>query len=92
MSTCPGCDGKGENTGFVNTGMDSGKHYFGTIKCPDCQGSGDIPGRTEETIAEGKRIKRERVMAGMTLGAMADRMGISAAALSKIERGIPTNG
>ena len=58
------------------------------IKCPRCLGDGEVP--NPKTI--GRRLKRLRKKAGLSLTAICDAMGVSHGYLSQVESGtgVPT--
>ena len=87
MQSCPHCDGKGESFAFINRGEDPATHSSGMIECSTCKGSGSITGQHYGLIVSGRKMRDERVAAGVALSEAATRAGISVTQLSAIERG-----
>lgn len=89
---CPACHSiKPEPTpAHHNTGQDSSKHYWSmvTLKCDVCDS--DPKGATKEDCerwAHGQRLKKLRIDGEESLRDAAEKLCISSAELSAIERG-----
>jgi transcriptional regulator with XRE-family HTH domain len=87
MKPCTFCSGKGEAFAFSNRGEDSSTHTAGMMECPTCKGSGSITDAHYGLILSGKKMREERVAAGMTLSEAAARAGVTVTQLSAIENG-----
>ena len=86
----PVCDAHGTVVGTVhiNTGADSrGHHFTQIIECERCRIERE---RHEQSGAyiEGQALRRRREDGRITLRRMAEAMGLSMTALSRIERGL----
>lgn len=84
---CPSCKGSGEAIGFVNTGDDTSKHYYGAIKCPRCKGSGHVDAAMPEWLLLGAAFRAERAEEGLLMGEVARRLGVSVVDVSKAYNG-----
>jgi hypothetical protein len=80
---CPTCS-NGEITALVD-----GPSFQGvrTIKCWRCGGSMRISAETARKIAEGKKMRAERIARGVSIMTEAKTRGITPAELSAIENG-----
>ncbi|MGD1524242.1 hypothetical protein [Vibrio owensii] len=84
---CLDCNGKGKSVAFINTGLDSSKHYSDVLTCDRCNGSGEVSVEQLGAIIEGKKLRQERVSQGLTLKQMAEKMNCSSAKISQMELG-----
>lgn len=85
---CPSCHGKGESFAFVNTGADSSKHYSGMVKCHRCGGLGKVPSLMSDWISASNRFRAARIADGLYMHDVGERLGVSAAAVSKAYNGL----
>ena len=83
-SLCPFCEGLGwTNSHVYGRGISGWKQ----LVCQACGGRGEVDEPTRARMERGKLMREDRVRRGVTLKQEADRLGISAAALSKREWG-----
>ncbi len=61
---------------------------LGRVPCRRCRGTGACPSVMEEWAAAGELLRQERIARGVGLREQAKALGITAAALSDIERGM----
>ena len=85
MSACGTCDGKGELFAICIKRSD-GPSGPGVMRCHNCKGTGQET-RTPESIADGQRLREDRMARGLSLGEEARRRGIAVSALSDMEHG-----
>lgn len=86
MLVCPGCSGDRQVFAHVNT-QDPETHGFQWIDCSTCKGAGEITEDMRESIDAGRKARQNRIDRGLTLRQEADRLGVSAVVLSRLERG-----
>lgn len=84
---CPDCKGEKRVFAHLNYGGER-PGEFKHIDCFRCKGAGEVPDEQAQWIEEGKKRRAERVARDITLRDEARRLGISAADLSAIERGM----
>lgn len=84
---CHRCNGKGQIFGFINTGLDSSRHFSGYVNCSICLGSGQLNDEAEKWIKDGRALLERRRSLGKSLLEASQLMGISPAELSSIENG-----
>jgi hypothetical protein len=87
MHPCPTCGGKRQSVVFVNTGLDSSKHYSEVRECDRCKGAGYVSQDVIDAIENGKRLRKIRVDKCLTLREAATQEGVSVATISKRENG-----
>ena len=88
MATCARCSGTGLVSAFVEYENRPGD-FRDDLTCGTCGGSGRLSADRVRAIQAGEARRRDRVARGISLREEADRLGISAAALSRQERGEP---
>lgn len=82
--TCPDCQG----TKIVQAHLQTSRGCkWRELPCFTCDGTGSISEKHVARIAEGKQRREDRLSRGMTLRREAERLGISATELSRIESG-----
>lgn len=81
---CPSCDGSGELMALVDGPKFSGPRQ---VMCSCCRGVGTISSEHADRIRKGKGMRDTRVSQRRSLREAARERGISAAELSRIERG-----
>lgn len=86
MIKCPKCK-DGKVFAFVNTGCDYTKHYSEVMVCSTCGGSGEISEEKMRLIEDGQKARRARVARMMTLGDLADELGLKTSTISALESG-----
>lgn len=84
---CPSCNGNRKSICFVNTGIDSSKHYAEERNCDRCKGAGEVSEAVLVAIEQGKELRKDRVARGLTMSEAAEERGVSVATISKMERG-----
>ena len=85
MVTCSSCDGEGRNfSPFIYTTEGC---RAGFIQCSLCSGTGRITQEQISWVAEGDRMRDDRLERRMSLRAEAASLGISPQELSKMEFG-----
>jgi hypothetical protein len=84
---CLDCGGKGFRFAFVNTGLDSSKHYTSFVTCHRCKGIGHVTFAQLQRMVSGKQRRAWRTDLGVTLRQASFMFGISPAGLSRIESG-----
>ena len=82
---CPSCKGSGKLRGFVTR---SEGCSLEEIQCRVCLGNGAVPEDFAFRLAEGERIRRERLDAGMTMREAAAARGLKVTEYSDLERGL----
>ena len=87
LITCPSCNGTRNSVVFVNTGLDSYKHYSEVRDCDRCKGAGYVSHEVIEAIEKGNQLRKERIEKGLTLREMAVAEGVSVSTISKRECG-----
>lgn len=85
MLTCPMCEGRKESEAVL---CGHGHCQIKMVKCSLCEGAGQVTEDHAERYREGRRRRDDRVARGKSLREEANRLGISASALSRIERGV----
>jgi len=82
--TCPNCKGKGEVFAFID-----GETFreCTRVECHSCEGNKEVTPEHYEAMLKGKVMREDRLKRYMTLRAEAERLGITALELSKMERG-----
>jgi hypothetical protein len=86
-TTCTACDGKGWS-GPVHVNMGSGKHEWRErMDCFTCNGTGRISAEQVEAMRIGRKHRDARFDRDESMGEVARRHGISAAAVSAFEHG-----
>lgn len=89
---CPSCNGNRKSVCFVNTGVDSSKHYAEERDCDRCKGAGEVSEAILIAIEQGKAFRKDRVARGLTMLEAAEEKGVSVATISKMELGyLPVN-
>jgi len=83
---CPGCDGKGKVTAFVDY-ADRRKSGVAEIPCIVCGGSGSIDAQKALWMAHGKAHREWRAARGETIRDCATRLRVSVTLLSAMENG-----
>jgi len=83
--TCPDCSGKGIVHGFACGGANPG--YRDDMKCFTCRGTGKVDAEYPARLAEGRRMRKERVARVESLYDAAKRLGMTSSQLSGIENG-----
>lgn len=91
MNACPHCRGEKGGVAHINTGPDR-PHEWGWLPCSTCAGTGEVSDEHLARIERGNRVRAERLARDESLREAAKRMGITAAELSAIERGIDKDG
>lgn len=88
MTICPSCKGKRPSLAMVD-GYRDGKRFgeMRELACLTCNGKGSITAEHLERIAQGRRMRDDRVARGISLREEAKRLGISPAELSDREHG-----
>lgn len=84
MITCELCEGRGWYDAFLNRG---GRCELDSVQCHRCKGSGSVSAEVAERLAQGRRLREDRISRGLTVRQEAARLGITAVALGEIERG-----
>ncbi|EOW7148427.1 hypothetical protein ACOZ82_001954 [Vibrio parahaemolyticus] len=87
MYKCPTCKGQRQSIAFVNTGIDSSKHYSEVQTCERCLGAGYVSKDILDAIERGKQLRHERIDKGYTLRDAAKAEGVSVSIISKRELG-----
>ena len=83
---CPCCMGDGYGPAFVSrTDGDCG--FEPALRCSRCKGDGKVPAEMVGWIADGRRLRDERVASGKSLRERAHELRISVVHLSDIEMG-----
>lgn len=81
---CLFCEGLGwNNVHLYGWGMSGWRQ----VTCPACDGKGEVDEPTRARMERGKLLREDRKARGLTLGQEAERLGTTAAALSKLEWG-----
>lgn len=82
---CPRCHGSPESVAFVK--FASGGCRLVKVGCELCGSTGTVAPEVEARYREGRRRRDERMVRGVSLREEAKRLGITAAELSRLERG-----
>lgn len=85
MIECKACKGSGEVEAHLNYGGSDGE--WKVINCPTCRGAGEITTEHAARIEAGKKLRDQRVAAGILLRDAAKAQGLTPAQLSAIENG-----
>jgi hypothetical protein len=86
MIKCPECHGSGQSVAsFVRTA--TGCQQNVPHPCTRCGGIGQVPGEVAAWIETGARMRAQRLAAGRSLRAEAERRGMAASVLSAMEFG-----
>lgn len=87
--TCPTCNGKGDSWALVSGIREDGRRFCEqrTLPCYTCNGTGAITPEHAARIAEGERMRKDRIARCMSLREEAARLGISPVTLSHREQG-----
>jgi hypothetical protein len=83
--TCPDCGGRGR-VGAISCSASSGCS-FAPVSCRRCAGSGRVSPERAASIAEGERLRADRVGRRLSLNEEAARLGIDARVLHRREKG-----
>src|SRR5437016_3940522 len=85
---CPACRGAGRTVVHVD-GVRDGKRFgeWRQAPCSTCDGSGHVTEARATQIAEGDRLRADRLARGMTLRQEAERLGCAPVELSRREQG-----
>lgn len=86
--SCPHCRGRGGGVAFINRGPDWRTHTQEHRDCVTCKGNGEVSDELARRIAIGKQRRDARVAKMQSLFTAASAAGVSAAELSRRERGL----
>lgn len=85
MIVCPSCNGTKEGgLGFVTRASGCSVE---ALPCSTCGGTGEVPADYAERAAAGRRLREERIAAGVSLGDLARAAGERPSEVSDAERG-----
>lgn len=82
LPVCPDCGGERARLAIA---MSAGKAFM--LECPTCSGSGMVTPEFLERRAEGRRMREARVKRGVGLREEAERRGMLASDLCRMESG-----
>ena len=84
MITCPTCNGAKRNAALLCGG---GRCTQAVLDCRTCGGTGEVTEEHAARIAEGERLRHDRIARRVSLREEAKRLGISPVELSHREQG-----
>lgn len=86
---CPCCNGRKTFDAFIDYADPDGSRQgeFRRMTCQTCGGTGTVTEDVAHAIARGRKYREARMARGESLRECAQRLGISAADLSRVERG-----
>lgn len=87
MPKCQRCGGSPRGIAFVNTGMDSRKHYMTDTTCDQCDGTGEWSDDRLAAWKVGQAWEERRRATGELIIESAERMGIRLSDVCKIRDG-----
>ncbi len=89
MADCRYCHGTGD-AGPVHVSFGDGRgEWREHMPCAECGGSGHWSPERYAAYEAGQMLRSKRIAAGETILAASQRLGVSCAEISRMERGLP---